>query len=243
MKHPSFHHKCRQLRWVLTFLLVLAASPAAGESPPSEGSTSVQLTAEIPYLDLKLADGKTVRLERVQNETNVIDFEFGRTSRSCPPFCIQPISLGPGIETVGELEVIEALRKISAGDRSTLVIDARTSNWLQEGMIPGAVSIPWNKLHLKHTSEEDLLEILEFELGVVRTSELLNFENAKTLIIYCNGNWCGQSSTVIRSLRVLGYPERRLKWYRGGVQAWKMLGLTMILPDGTKVIDPLDAGW
>jgi len=240
MKHPSDHNKRWQWRWALTCLLSLMACPAASGSPPSNSTASVKITAEIPYLDLKLANGKTVRLERVQNEANVIDLEFGRTSRPCPPFCIQPIALGPGIETVGELEVIEALRKISAGDKTMLVIDARTSNWLAEGAIPGAVSIPWKKLHLKHTSEEALMEILEFELGVVRMDELLNFEKAKTLIIYCNGNWCGQSATVIRSLRILGYPERKLKWYRGGVQAWKMLGLTLVLPDGTVMINE---GW
>ena len=168
MKHPSIHNKCWQWRWALTCLLALTACPAASESLPSDGSTSVNITAKIPYLDLKLADGKTIRLERVQDEANVIDLEFGRTSRPCPPFCIQPIALGPGIETVGELEVIDALRKISAGDKTMLVIDARTSNWLEEGAIPGAVSIPWKKLHLKHTSEEALMEILEFELGVMR---------------------------------------------------------------------------
>ncbi len=243
MKNHSIQKKQWQWRWAVACFLTVVASQAVSDSSPSDTPRSVNITNDIPYLDLKIANGKTVRLERVQDQTNVIDFEFGRTSRPCPPFCIQPISLGAGIETVGELEIIEALRKINAGDKSVLVVDARTRNWLQEGAIPGAVSIPWTKLHLEHTSEEELMEILEFELGVVRMDALLNFENAKTLMIYCNGNWCGQSGTVIRSLRNLGYPEHKLKWYRGGVQAWKMLGLTLVLPDGTVVLDPFDAGW
>ncbi len=240
MKHLWIHHKQWQWRLAFTCLLALTACPAATEPLPSEGSTDVKITNKIPYLDLKHTNGKTIRLERVQDQNNIIEMEFGRTSRPCPPFCILPISLGPGIETVGELEVIEALRKISAGDKNILVIDARTTNWLAEGAIPGAVSIPWKKLHLKHTSEEALMEILEFELGVARMNKLLNFENAKTLIVYCMGNWCAQSGTVIRSLRILGYPEHKLKWYRGGVQAWKMLGLTLVLPDGTVVVNE---GW
>jgi hypothetical protein len=28
----------------------------------------------------------------------------------------------------------------------------------------------------------------------------------------------------------MGYPAHKLKWYRGGVQDWKMLGLTTVAP-------------
>jgi len=240
MKHLWVHHKRWQWRWIHICILALMACPAASAATTAEGPTNVKITNNIPYLDLKHTNGKTIRLERVQDPTNVIDTEFGRTSRPCPPFCILPISLGPRIETVGELEVIDALRKISAGNKTMMVIDARTPNWLEEGAIPGAVSMPWKKFHLDHTSEGALMEVMEFELGVVHMNQLLNFENAKTLIIYCNGNWCGQSATVIRSLRTWGYPEHKLKWYRGGIQAWKMLGLTLVLPDGTVMINE---GW
>jgi hypothetical protein len=29
---------------------------------------------------------------------------------------------------------------------------------------------------------------------------------------------------------MLGYPAHKLKWYRGGMQAWMMLGLTTVPP-------------
>lgn len=190
----------------------------------------VKISHTLPYIDLPgIHQGNTVRLERVQDTENMIDFEFALTSRPCPPFCIQPIKLGPGIETVGELEVIDYLRRIAAGDESILVIDSRTKNWLYKGMIPGAVSIPWKKFHYKHTDQDTLLEMLEFQLGVVRQENFLNFQNAKTLVLYCNGNWCGQSATSIRSLLLLGYPPHKLKWYRDGMHGWKMLGLTTVI--------------
>jgi rhodanese-related sulfurtransferase len=52
-----------------------------------------------------------------------------------------------------------------------------------------------------------------------------NSENAKTLVLYCNGAWCGQSPTNVRQLLAVGYPAYKLKWYRGGMQSWKSLGL------------------
>ena len=49
---------------------------------------------------------------------------------------IQPISLAPGVRTVGELEVIEHLR---AGRP---ILDCRLPEYVERGTIPGAVNIP-----------------------------------------------------------------------------------------------------
>ena len=40
--------------------------------------------------------GKLVTIQRVQDNGNNVDASFAKTSRPCPPFCIQPISLAPG---------------------------------------------------------------------------------------------------------------------------------------------------
>ena len=39
-----------------------------------------------------------------------------------------------------------------------------------------------------------------------------------------------QSSRAIQALLSLGYPAAKLKYYRGGMQAWKLLGLTTVVP-------------
>jgi len=44
--------------------------------------------------------------------------------------------------------------------------------------------------------------------------------------MFCNGAWCGQSPANIHSLTRMGYPPSKIKWYRGGMQAWETLGLT-----------------
>jgi rhodanese-related sulfurtransferase len=194
-------------------------------------SYPVGITYDLPYVDLPgLRGGRPVRLQRNQDPESMLDWDWALISRKCPPFCIQPMQLSPGVETIGELEMIGYLKRISEGDTSVLVVDCRTRNWIEKGMIPGAISIPWPKLDYRHANREDLVEILEFSFGVMQEDHLLNFENARTLVLYCNGNWCGQSPTSIRSLLMLGYPAHKLKWYRGGMQAWKMLGLTTVPP-------------
>jgi hypothetical protein len=45
--------------------------------------------------------------------------------------------------------------------------------------------------------------------------------------IFCNGLWCGQSPTAIRAMIAAGYPAERVFYYRGGMQSWRVLGLTV----------------
>ncbi len=67
--------------------------------------------------------------------------------------------------------------------------------------------------------------------GVMQTEEGdLDFSQAKTLVLFCNGLWCGQSHANIRTLLRAGYPPEKLKWYRGGMQDWAVAGLTIVKP-------------
>ncbi|MCP4697394.1 MAG: rhodanese-like domain-containing protein [Gammaproteobacteria bacterium] len=197
----------------------------------------VNISAKLPYIDVR-HEGKTVRLQRNQDTENMVDFDFSFTSRPCPPFCIQPIKLAEGVETVGELELIDYLRRMTAGDDSIVVIDSRVKKWVARGMIPGAINIPWTKLHPVHSDPKEIAEVLEFQLGAAKNDKLWNFEHAKTLVLYCNGMWCGQSPSSIRALLIVGYPAHKLKWYRGGMQAWKILGLTTVISDKDKAKEP-----
>lgn len=189
----------------------------------------VNLTAGVRSVTV-LHQGKPVEIARNPDADNMIDPDYSLTSRPCPPYCIQPMQLAPGVETIGELEVIDYLKQTDQGG-NVLVIDSRDGDWaLRSGIIPGAVQIPWQQLHPSHTDPEKIAEILMLRFGATRQGGLWNFENAKTLVLYCNGPWCGQSPTNIKQLLALGYPAHKLKWYRGGMQDWKVLGLTTISP-------------
>jgi hypothetical protein len=63
--------------------------------------------------------------------------------------------------------------------------------------------------------------------GIARSS-VWNFSTAETLVPFCNGAWCGQSPTNIKALLNFGYPPHKLKWYRGGMQAWEQMEFTTV---------------
>ena len=49
-------------------------------------------------------NGKPVVIMRNQDQTATVNPAFAKTSRKCPPFCIQPMQLSPGVETIGEVK-------------------------------------------------------------------------------------------------------------------------------------------
>ena len=180
---------------------------------------------------IKVGGNRWVDIKRVQDNNATVNPSFAKTSRPCPPFCIQPVVLAPGVETIGENEMIDYLAQMSGGDESIMVIDSRTPNWVERGMIPGAVNLPWTKLNTKKGADPlSISEILEGEFGATSFDGLWKFGNAKTLVMYCNGMWCGQSPANIKALLDFGYPADKIKWYRGGMQNWANLGLTTIKP-------------
>lgn len=174
-------------------------------------------------------NGKKVKIKRNQDNKNQVKKAFAKTSRPCPPFCIQPSTLAPGVETIGEVEVIEYLKKKEGGDSNILVIDSRTPDWIKKGTIPGSINLPWTQLNpAKGADPVSIIDIMESKFGVKENEGLLNFENAKTLVLFCNGMWCGQSPNNIKNLLKFGYPAHKIKWYRGGMQDWEILGLSTV---------------
>ena len=190
----------------------------------------VQITTDMGSIDV-MHDGKKVTIMRNQDGTNTINPDYALTSRKCPPFCIRPIKIAEGVETLGELEVIHYLKLKSDGDNNILVIDSRETEWVTKGTIPGSVSIPWTKLSPSSgASFFEIANILQKQFGVVEEDGLWDFSNAKTLVLFCNGMWCGQSPRNIVRLLKFGYPAAKIKWYRGGMQSWEALGLTTVKP-------------
>lgn len=172
---------------------------------------------------------------RVQNGKNTIHPAFAKTSRPCPPFCIQPSHpFAPAaVDTVTELDVIHAARDVANGDKTVMVVDARTPIWTtakKGGKVPHSVNIPFNKMNSKALAKDPMavVDLMVDNFGVKNNDDVLNFDNAKTLYLYCNGLWCGQSPAAIRALLSLGYPESKLKYYRGGMNAWHSLGLSTV---------------
>ena len=174
-------------------------------------------------------NGKSVTIKRDQNQKATVIKDFAKTSRKCPPFCIQPSTLSIGVETIGEVEIIHYLNRLhNKGDKSILVIDSRTPNWVKKGTIPGSVNIPWTKLNPAKGADPLSMGDIMAKFGASESEGIWNFSKVKTLVMFCNGMWCGQSPNNIKQLLKMGYPAHKIKWYRGGMQNWANLGLTMV---------------
>lgn len=213
------------LKYTRSFVAAFCLLPLVLHLPAMADNNAVGITATMPYLDVK-HEGRVVRVMRNPDNFNMIDPDMALTSRPCPPFCIQPMVLAPGVETLGELELLDYMGR---ADPAVLMIDSREPEWLQRlGMIPGAIHLSWTLLHPQHTSMEKIAERVEDLFGAYRVGPVWNFSSAKTLVFYCNGPWCGQSPTSMRQLLGMGYPAHKIKWYRGGMQDWMQLGLTTV---------------
>ena len=214
--------KIKSLLSSAAIIISLSASAA------NAGDLKVKITRSLASVDV-MHNGKKVTIMRNQNNKNEVNAAFAKTSRNCPPFCVNPLVLAPGVETYGEVEVLGALKKMTDGDKNIVVIDSRTPDWIKRGTIPGAINIPWTKLNpAKGATPIDIAEIMEDQFGVTESEGLFNFTNAKTLVMFCNGMWCGQSPNNIRNLLKFGYPAHKIKWYRGGMQNWENLGFTTV---------------
>jgi rhodanese-related sulfurtransferase len=205
-----------------TVMLIVSLSVIAADD------VLIRITSDLPFLEV-MHHGKMVTIIRNQDEKHIVNPLYAKTSRECPPFCIQPAKLAPGVETIGELEMLDYLARMSAGDKSILVVDSRTPDWVKKGTIPGSVNIPWTTLSLDHGANPDSIrKIMEDRFGAKYQEGLWDYTNAKTLVMFCNGIWCSQSPNNIMNLLKYGYPPHKIQWYRGGMQDWEILGLTTV---------------
>jgi len=219
------------MRSLILSLLLLSNVHAADPSQDlfDLDNLRVKIAPGLPHLTVE-HNGNDVIVMRHQDQQHTIDPPFNLTSRPCPPFCVQPIQLAPGVETLGELELLDYMQRVSEGDSQILIIDSRTPDHTRSGTIPGSINIPYTRLEPSQTSKAKIRELLEMEFDALYDEGLWDFSTAKTLVMFCNGAWCGQSPTNIQTLLKLGYPPHKLKWYRGGMQAWEQFGLTTIRP-------------
>ena len=234
----------------MSLLAFALGAMTALAAPATVQAIDVKLTPETEAISVKY-QGKMVRIERNQDQNHVVDEAWAKTSRKCPPFCPHPISAAPGVTTVGEVEVFEFMEnKVNKG--TGMIIDARVPSWHKKGTIPGSINIPFTEFERKPTDPE-LAKIMK-RIGAKRRSQVgfvdhawdktlqtvgvdiqrtgfWDYSESPDLLLWCNGPWCGQSPHAIHGLLELGFPAEKIFYYRGGMQMWEMLGLTVIVPE------------
>ena len=75
--------------------------------------TEYNITVGLPTVDV-LHNGIAVTIRREQDPAATIRAEYAPTARACPPYCIQPMRLAAGIETLvtGESPVAGNVKEI-----------------------------------------------------------------------------------------------------------------------------------
>jgi rhodanese-related sulfurtransferase len=201
-----------------------------------------------PYLHV-IHEGRSIKIQRIQDPGYELKGYFAKTARKCPPFCIQPIAVDPAVRTIGEIELFHFMENDLREGRGVL-IDARTPSWHKKGTIPGSVNYPFTLFTQDENADERDALFREFgakprqQPGLIEKTmqglglsdkqyltDLWDFTEAKTLVIWCNGPACGQSPRAIEGLISAGYPADKIFYYRGGMQMWQLWGLTTVVPE------------
>ena len=191
-------------------------------------AVDVNIIKGLPYVDVDV-NGENIRIQRIQDTKHKLKNSYTKTSRPTPPFEIQPFEPIKGIETVSELDVIHFI-KDKVSENEGLLIDARMPKWYQNGTIPGALNVPFSILG--EGKENPYIDQIFALFGVEKDGEKWDYSDAQTLLVFDNGPWCQQGVSAMKYLVHLGYPKEKILYYRGGLQFWQILGLTIIKPKG-----------
>lgn len=168
-------------------------------------------------------NGADITVTRTQDLNATLPPQFARTARACPPDCIQPMRAADGVETFGELELLDFFEN-RVTDGTGLVLDVRDTDAFAAGAIPGAINVPVATLVPENHFRNGIFR----DLGAVDTnSETRDFSGAMALTLYSGGVWSDTAPTAIDNLLEAGYPPEKLFYFRGGMQAWQHVGLTV----------------
>ncbi|MEY4504601.1 MAG: hypothetical protein RL154_897 [Pseudomonadota bacterium] len=110
-----------------------------------------------------------------------------------------------------------------------ILVDSRTQSWYKSGTIAGAINLPFTHFMQSKKYPKEFENDLK-TLGVKLKDGKFDFSNAKLALFFCNGIWCGQSPFAIKALIEIGYPKEKMFWYRGGMQDWTSVGLSVYRP-------------
>ena len=111
---------------------------------------------------------------------------------------LQAIQCAPGVQTVGELELVDMVA------RGAVLVDTRVVGSRGGRTLPGAKALPHDQV-------------------VQRRAEL---DSSRVSILFCNGPQCPQSPSAIRALLEVGVPAASLAYYRGGLHDWVTLAMS-----------------
>jgi len=172
-------------------------------------------------IELKITETLTSITIVHENQTLRIKRTPKNQEHTCPPFCIQPMNI-KGVSTVGELEVLDFIKELK-GKEAKLLIDIRENKDFKQYTIPGAINIPYSMLKINSKYQKQILILL----GGEKIGKKWLFKFVPTLLIFGTSDEDEKTYNAINTLLKLSYPNKKIYYYRAGIEGWNRLGLTL----------------
>ena len=127
---------------------------------------------------------------------------------------------GSDVQEVATAELEQLIK-----DRSAVVLDTRPHLEWSVSHIPGALNV----------APKPGVPIALYTSDVAEIGRLVDGDKSKSLVLYCNGPYCGKSKRVAGELLEAGYEDVRR--YQLGAPMWRTLvGVMTIEPDGVHYV-------
>jgi hypothetical protein len=203
-------------------LLLLTCSYLLAET---QEPITVKINKNIASI-LTTDSNQKIRIQRIQDSNHRLIDDYAKTSRPCPPFCIQPSKVAEGVETLAELEVLKFITN-KVNTTQGIIVDARLKSWFELETIPSAINIPFPSV--ENANPKKVKRIFKLLGMKIRNDGSWDFSHAKEMIVFDNGIWCEQATRFIKGILKFNYPKEKLYYYRSGLQGWQLLGLTTVI--------------
>jgi hypothetical protein len=167
-------------------------------------------------------NGERIKISRDNPQAAQFVLAFAGSAGSCGAPCIAPLNVAPGVRTLDEIEVLNFLVSEVAGNRG-LMVDARLPQDRALGYIPGSVSLPYSTMDPENDFKDDILRAL----GAREFEGVFNFADARQLLVYDKGPGSNDAGVLVSALLAAGYPPEMIRYYRGGMQVWSVLGFSI----------------
>jgi len=206
-------------------LILISLTLCSFSQEPLSSNFLVKITSDISTISSS-SHGTEVKIQRVQDVENVLIDDFTKTSRTCPPFCIQANKVDENIQNVAELEVLKFIKEVVDKEEG-LLIDTRLKSWFELESLPTAINIPFSLLE---KSSKETIALIFNVLGMkILANGSWDYSKVKRIVIFDNGLWCSQAKHFVSVLLKYDYPTQKIFYYRAGLQGWKLLGLTTVV--------------
>ena len=216
------HNKEKSMSKLFTQTSFLVCALTVALPSLAEGESRIPMVSKgVPSVQVEL-DGKTCLIKRNAEKGNMITEVYAPTGQGTP----QPMTIAPGVETLGEIEFIEYMKNAEFDDSILVLIpELRLA---QQARIPCTTNVSYKAFG--DNRDEAIFYLTEMFEGRKRR-RIIGFYQCQNLgrLLQWLPVWSNpiHVQTCEEQFAQHGLPTDKLKYYRGGMQASTSLGLTV----------------